>query len=1229
MKKMKEVTALTCCLSLMLPLPAAFAAPQGGKVAAGSATIRQSGHDTIINQNSNRAVINWQAFDIGKNEALRHNMPSADSAGLHRVVGGGGASRIEGLLQSNGNVYVVNPAGVVIHKGGRVDTGGFVATTRDIADSDFMKGNMVFDKPGLPGAAVVNQGVISVKESGLAALVAPTVRNEGLIAGRLGKVTLASGDTAWKLDMHGDDLITFTVNEEDVNALHAADGTPLAAVENSGTIRAEGGVVVLTAAQLDGIVSSVVNSGEVLASSAGLKGGKITFRGEGSGVDIVNTGTVDASSAVADGGSVRMDTDGTTRSSGVIAATGGQQGGKVVVTGKNVALTGRANIDVSGNKGGGTALVGGNARGRGPERSAETTKVEKGATIVADAREKGDGGQVVVWSEEKTNVDGSLSAKGGSKGGNGGMVETSGRSLKVGDTARVDTLAPQGRNGAWLLDPVDFVIAESGGDISGETLSANLERGDVRIESVNGVRDGRGDIFVNSAVSWNADTTLALDAERNIYVNADITAAGDHAGLNLSPAGDYVLGEAKITLSGADPRLSIKGEGYIVIHDVHELQNINKVTAFDNNYALGVDIDAGSAAGFMPIGLDAGFSGIFDGMGHTIDSLTIAADDDFFATGLFSVINSTGVVRNVTLTDASIDGGGEWTGAVAGVSHGYVHHVSAGGQAEGYMSAGGIVGLNQGAMEQAFSDVDVSCAIVGGGLVGENAAGATISCSGSTGSVYGDGVGGFAGSNKGEISFSYSSGLVEEAAINSGNSNGGFVGTNSGNIADSYSLSDIRADSGNRAWGTGGFAGELLGGTLSRVYWSGTISSKDGKPIGSYAGAIAGYIPKQWNEGFVSINAAYGLDSGCAPDQSGVEYENIHGIGKLELAPGEYYISSSLLTAEQMKSRASFQGWDFERVWAIDEGQSSPSLRPVAVVVPGPSPDPDPGIDPDPTPDPEPGQVWPSFNPDPDSDIDPVLPEHDRIQEVSRGLNQSIGAIADGLTSIVDFSQDYLPDVFINVLKKKLMINVSGSLISSISQFLAGNPTSFLKELAGLVKDVFDPELIDIVLRMKWTSDCLNKSEWYIEQARNDLNKNTNEGTISAIENIKKAHEYKNIALILAEQEYEDVLERSEKTFFENAMTHSGEVVLSIGENILDDLASLFAGPAVREAITETNGIVAGISAEFLLKHGKDLVEFEELIMTGFEIPDSLKAIVENMDDIKAYDTMLQKLSGM
>ena len=676
MKNIKEIIALICCCNLIFSVPMTMAAPQGGKVVSGSAQIHHSGATTTINQNSNRAVINWNSFDIGKNETVRHNMPSANSAGLHRVVGGGGASQILGQLQSNGNVYLVNPAGVVIHKGARIDTNSFTATSRDISNDNFMKGNMVFDKPGRPDAKIINQGTISVKENGLAALVAPTVRNDGVIAGKLAKVALASGDSTWKLDMHGDDLITFTVDEKDVDTLHAVDGTPLAGVENSGSIKAEGGVVVLTAAQLDGIVGSVVNSGEVSAASAELKGGKIVFKGTGSGVDIVNTGTVDASSVVADGGSVRMDTDGTTRTSGVIAATGGQQGGKVVVTGKDVALTGKAKLDVSGNKGGGTALVGGNALGKGPERNARTTKVEKEATIVADARTKGDGGQVVVWSDEKTYFDGTITARGGREGGNGGHVETSGNYLKIGEKAWVNTAAYDSSFGTWLLDPIDFTIAESDGNISGGDLSTLLESNNVVFSSE------EGDIYVNDDITWSSPTMLVLNAYKDINVNRPITATNDEAGLSLKPETGTINLRAKITLSGSNPRLIIGNKQYKVINTLEELQNINKSIIGDylkGYFALGSDLDAletkdwNDGKGFSPIGgyfnrvsTDKGvhFAGTFNGLGHTISNLTINRPNEDHV-GLFGITDSGAYISNIGLNNISVVGNSE-VGSIVG-----------------------------------------------------------------------------------------------------------------------------------------------------------------------------------------------------------------------------------------------------------------------------------------------------------------------------------------------------------------------------------------------------------------------------------------------------------------------------------------------------------------------------------------------------------------------------------
>ena len=149
-------------------------------------------------------------------------------------------------LESNGNIYLVNQAGVVIHNGARVKTNSFVATSRDIANDNFMKEKLVFDRPGKPDAKIINKGEISVAEKGLAALVGPTVRNDGVIAGNLARVALAGGHSTFSLDMHGDKLVTFAVDDKAAGELYSADGKKLkASATNSGSIKTNSGAVVL------------------------------------------------------------------------------------------------------------------------------------------------------------------------------------------------------------------------------------------------------------------------------------------------------------------------------------------------------------------------------------------------------------------------------------------------------------------------------------------------------------------------------------------------------------------------------------------------------------------------------------------------------------------------------------------------------------------------------------------------------------------------------------------------------------------------------------------------------------------------------------------------------------------------------------------------------------------------------------------------------------------------
>lgn len=900
MKQLTELVVFMIAFSLVMPAHI-FARPQGGNVVAGNANIHHSGNNTTINQNSDRAIINWNSFDIGRNEAVRHNMPSASSAALHRVVGGGGPSQIQGLLQSNGNIYLVNPAGVVIHNGARINTNSFTATSRDISNSNFMKGNMVFDRPGRPDAQIINQGNITVKESGLAALVAPTVRNEGVIAGKLAKVALASGDSTWKLDMHGDELITFTVDEKDVDSLYSTDGKQIG-VTNNGKIKAEGGIVVMTAAQLDGIVNSVVNTGEVSAASAEVSGGKITFRSAG---DITNTGVVDASSSKAKGGEIRMVAENKASSTGTIKATGKTTGGKAVVTGKEVALKGKAKVDVSGDTGGGTALIGGNALGKGPEKNAKTTKVEKDVTLLADAGKKGNGGEVVVWADEKTTFAGSISAKGGSEGGDGGKVETSGKILKIEDGAKVNTSAEQGAYGQWLLDPMDFIIAASGGDISGTTLSNSLSNTDMTIKSAKGETAGNGDIIVNDEIHWNTNTTLTLDAERDIIVNKNITINGDSAGLIINYRNGVSIRNSTITLLGSDPNVKINNNLYNLIKTVEDLQNINN--NLNSYYILATDIDASNTLewnngkGFKPIGvaqteenIDGNpFNGILNGLGHSINNLYINRQDEDNI-GVFSQIGNKGRVSNINIKNINIHGN-QFVGTIAGILglHSYwnsdqdnkaaLYNIHVDGSVKGeYSMSGGIVGNNNGIIDYTSFNGDVSGAYDVGGISGSNYN--SISNSFSLGNIIGisGGVGGIVGDNfGGNISNSYSHSNVSSKK----NSVGGFVGSISGGIiSNCYSIGEVKVD-GDKGM-AGGFIGSAITSTSDPLYYTQVINC-------------------YWN-----IETS-GQKNGLGKDL----YANSTSVPTWTL---------SGLTTEQMYSQSSFENWDFKKIWLINEGQGYP-----------------------------------------------------------------------------------------------------------------------------------------------------------------------------------------------------------------------------------------------------------------------------------------------------------------
>jgi filamentous hemagglutinin family protein len=300
---------------MLAPRPA-LAGPNGGSVVAGSAGIQQSGNTTNINQSSNSAVINWQGFSIGKQETVNFNQPSAASTTLNRVIGNE-TSVINGALNANGQVFIVNSAGVLFGKGAQVNVGGIVASTLDISNADFMAGRYNFS--GSSSASVINRGNIHASPGGYVSLLGKTVANDGVITANLGTVAMASGQQI-TLNFGGNSLVDVTISQGTLNAL----------VSNKRAIIANGGQVIMTAKAADEVLSAQVNNTGIIQARtmAALTGG-------GSGTRVVHKGSI---KLLAQGGTVNV--------SGKLDASApkGGDGGSIETSGNKVHVADTAVI---------------------------------------------------------------------------------------------------------------------------------------------------------------------------------------------------------------------------------------------------------------------------------------------------------------------------------------------------------------------------------------------------------------------------------------------------------------------------------------------------------------------------------------------------------------------------------------------------------------------------------------------------------------------------------------------------------------------------------------------------------------------------------------------------------------------------------------------------------------------------------------------------------------------
>ena len=431
-------SALGLSIALALAVPSvARANPQGGQVVAGSVTMTQTAPRRLdVVQSTQKAIVDWRSFSIAEGERTHFQQPSSASVALNRVRGGD-PSRILGQLTANGQVMLVNPNGVFFGPGSRVDVGALMATTADIANDDFLAGRYRFTTPAAnPDLGIANLGEIQAADDGFVVLAAPHVRNEGTIQARLGRVVLAGAPT-FTVDFDGDGLLQFDIGQPVTAAPRGEDRqTPGALVTNSGTVQADGGRVTLTARAADQVIDRVIHMGGVVQAQT------VASRG---GVIILDGGEVGAVHVAG-----RLDASG---------PGGGQRGGTVKVLGERVGLFDGAVVDASGHAGGGTVLIGGNFRGQGAEPRSRRTYVSRQATLTADAAVYGDGGTLIIWSDDTTAYRGRASARGGSEGGQGGLVEVSGKRALVFE-GEVDLGAPRGLMGTLLLDPATLTFID-------------------------------------------------------------------------------------------------------------------------------------------------------------------------------------------------------------------------------------------------------------------------------------------------------------------------------------------------------------------------------------------------------------------------------------------------------------------------------------------------------------------------------------------------------------------------------------------------------------------------------------------------------------------------------------------------------------------------------------------------------------------------------------------------
>jgi filamentous hemagglutinin family protein len=785
--------------------------PNGGKVTAGQAQIGGSAQSVLVTQSSNKAIIDWNSFSIGKNGGVQFD--NGNGATLNRVTGGN-LSSIDGLLSATGSVYLLNPNGVIIGKTGLVKVGGsFVASTLNIADPDFLDGGGT-TFVGESSAGVVNLGRIGAL-GGDVALIAANVRNDGSVDASRGTVGLVAGHGVLMRDAALDDgkfLVlsgganTATTNTGSVAAaaveLRAEGGNVYALAGNTqGVIRATGvsskdGRVYLTAGQ----GGSVRVAGSTIAATDAAGGGG-TIEIAGRSVEVASSANLDASATASNGagGSVTVIAD---KQSGVLdfhgraSARGGRRsgnGGFVETSGANVDFT-AARVDTSAAHGAtGTWLT-------DPydltvdSAAASTINTNLGTTNVS----------------LKTTASGTTGPGNANAGGNGDISITAPINWSTGNTLTLD---------AYRNINVNANITASGAG---------------KVVMVTGDTAGNG--TSGSAVG---DYSFGL------------TASGFQGSLSFTGGSS----------SGATLQIGTAGGGAPVAYTlIYALPSAAGGTALSGNQALATSLtDTVTRTNSVYTTFS---TSTFTGLGHSVSGLNINSSAS--PTGFFGTVSTGASIRDINLSGATVKSSGLILGGLVGsassstvendIASVAVTSTSTNNNLNG--GTGGLVGLiNAGTLTNDFTSGSVTGAggNIGGllgtiqpvGTVSNSSSSATMVQTGSA-NTYAGGLIGHANSNgTTNISNSYATGSVTSAGAEIGGLVGGLTGTGI-TVSNSYATGQVtgtNATNPNTA-AAGGLVGLMSGGstanpiTVTGSYATGVVSAP-GSSVGGLVGSTA------------------------------------------------------------------------------------------------------------------------------------------------------------------------------------------------------------------------------------------------------------------------------------------------------------------------------------------------------------------------------------------------------